>query len=147
MLCIVGLLIPSTSFPIVFQTTSRTIFSVAVPIWPTSWQPPSRRPPTRRSRRPTPPGPTQILFSKSLSNFTNSRNTSSAALHYLIAGSFWDPVCRIRNRITFFSEKGFLVFIVIMELTCKLSLITISSFTSLSCVTTVSAIVENQCVG
>ena len=28
----------------------------------------------------------QILFSKSLPNSSNSRNTSSAALHYLIAG-------------------------------------------------------------
>ena len=28
----------------------------------------------------------QILFSKSLPDYINSRNTSSAALHYLIAG-------------------------------------------------------------
>ena len=31
-------------------------------------------------------------YSKSLPNFTYFRNTSSATLHYLIAGSFWDPV-------------------------------------------------------
>ena len=34
----------------------------------------------------------QILFSESLPNSSNSQNTSSAALHYLIAGWFWDPV-------------------------------------------------------
>ena len=42
----------------------------------------------------------QILYSKSLPNSTNSRNTSSAALHYLIAGWYCHVVLIVKTLIS-----------------------------------------------